>query len=195
MLSGRFEFSTHKLCKNKWIKNYTQKFWEKNHVSDFQPMLNTHISWGASIFFHLKKYMTFIKINNTLFLGIHTCGFGKYKPDIDMSKNYIILRFTMFNRLFCCSFWLFYNTKSCLSVCGETNTYSTAMSAISLKREFNYLSLWYISSADCLIRTSTTDIYVTLPPNFRQVRGYPRISGQKTPMGLNFELLTSKYVF
>ena len=24
MLSDRFEFSTHNLCKNKWIKNYTQ---------------------------------------------------------------------------------------------------------------------------------------------------------------------------
>ena len=32
MLSDRFEFSTHKLCKNKWVKNYTRKFREKNHV-------------------------------------------------------------------------------------------------------------------------------------------------------------------
>ena len=45
----------------------------------------------------------------------------------------------MLNRLFCCSFLLFYNKKSCLNVCGETTNYSTAMCDISLEREFNYL--------------------------------------------------------
>ena len=74
----------------------------------------------------------------------------------------------------------FENKKSCLSVCGETTTYSTAMCDISLEREINYLLLWYITSADWLIRISTRDVCVTLPPNFRQVRGYPHMSGQNT---------------
>ena len=39
--------------------------------------------------------------------------------------------------------------------------------------------LWYIATADWFIRTSATDVCVTLPPNFRQARGYPHISGQK----------------
>ena len=37
MLSDRFEFSTHKLYKNKWIIKYTLKFRAKFHVSDFSP--------------------------------------------------------------------------------------------------------------------------------------------------------------
>ena len=39
--------------------------------------------------------------------------------------------------------------------------------------------LWYIASADWFIRTSTTDVCVTLPHNFREAQGYPHISGQK----------------
>ena len=56
---------------------------------------------------------------------------------------------------------------------------------LSLEREFNYLLLWYIAGADWLIRTSTTDICVILPPNFRQVRVYPHINlgDQKHPWG------------
>ena len=33
------------------------------------------------------------------------------------------------------------------------------------------MCLWYIASADWLTKTSTTDVHVTLPPNFRQVCG------------------------
>ena len=56
-----------------------------------------------------------------------------------------------------------------------------------------YCNVWYIimtgielyvimvgTRADWLSKTSTTEVCVTLPPNFRQVRGYPHISGQKT---------------
>ena len=53
------------------------------------------------------------------------------------------------------------------------------MCDISLEQELNYRLLWYIASADWLIRTSTTDVCVTLPLNFKQVMGYPDISGQK----------------
>ena len=64
-----------------------------------------------------------------------------------------------------------------LSVCGETTTYSTTMCDISLEREFNYLL--YGISADWLTKTSTTDVRVTLPTNFRLVGGYPNIRGQE----------------
>ena len=46
--------------------------------------------------------------------------------------------FTMLNRLFCYSFDFFYNKKSCLSVCGGTTTYRTAMCDMLLEREFHY---------------------------------------------------------
>ena len=39
--------------------------------------------------------------------------------------------------------------------------------------------LWYIASADWFIRTSTADVCVNLPPNFKQAPGYPHMSGQK----------------
>ena len=42
----------------------------------------------------------------------------------------------------------------------ETITYCTAICEISLEREFKYLLLWYIASADWLIKTSTTDVCV-----------------------------------
>ena len=59
---------------------------------------------------------------------------------MDMSNNFIwSFPFTMLNRLFCCSFLLFYIKKSCLSVCGGATTYSTAMRDKSLEREFSYL--------------------------------------------------------
>ena len=37
MLSDIFEFSTPKLCKNKWIQNYTLKKLAKLNVPDFIP--------------------------------------------------------------------------------------------------------------------------------------------------------------
>ena len=41
MLSHRFEFTTHKLCKiDKWIKNYAQKIRGKKNVLDFSPFQN-----------------------------------------------------------------------------------------------------------------------------------------------------------
>ena len=46
---------------------------------------------------------------------------------------------TMLTSLFCCSFWLFYTKKTYLSVCGETNIYSTAMADVLIERKFNYL--------------------------------------------------------
>ena len=58
-------------------------------------------------------------------------------------------------------------------------TYSTAMYDTSLERGFIYLLLWHIASADSLIKTSTTDVCVTLPPNFKQVLRNPDLSGQK----------------
>ena len=61
--------------------------------------------------------------------------------------------------------------KPCLGICGETTTCSSAMCDISLEREFNYM-LYGMYSEDCLTKTSTTDVCVTLPPNFGQVRGY-----------------------
>ena len=54
MLSDRFEFSTHKLCKNKCVKNYTQKFREKNLVSDFSPSI-------SYTYFHVRLQYFFIK--------------------------------------------------------------------------------------------------------------------------------------
>ena len=53
------------------------------------------------------------------------------------------------------------------------------MCDISLEREFNYMLLWYIANADWFIRTSTTDVCVTLPPIFRQPREYSHIDGKK----------------
>ena len=43
---------------------------------------------------------------------------------------------------------------------GETITNSTAMCETALEREFKYLLLWYIASADWLSKTSTTDVCV-----------------------------------
>ena len=45
----------HKLCKNKWIKNYTQKILEKNHVLDISPCKKQIFSSKASICFHKKN--------------------------------------------------------------------------------------------------------------------------------------------
>ena len=39
MLSDRFDFSTHQLCKNIWITNYTPKSRAKLHVSEFSLAL------------------------------------------------------------------------------------------------------------------------------------------------------------
>ena len=55
--------------------------------------------------------------------------------------------------------------------------------------------LLYIPSAYWLIRTSTTDVYVTIPPNFVQVRGYPYISVQNIKFVPIFLLLTSHFMF
>ena len=90
----------------------------------------------------------------------------------------------MLNRLFYCQFLFFSNKISCLSVCGETTTYSTAMCDISKEREFNYL-LYGISQ----------DVCVTLPPNFRQVWGNPSIRGQNIKFIPIFSLLTSESMF
>ena len=66
MLTHRFEFSTHKLCKNKWMKNYTQLFREENMF-----LISVHAKYK---YFHvrlqyvfIKKYSTFININSTRF--------------------------------------------------------------------------------------------------------------------------------
>ena len=45
---------------------------------------------------------------------------------------------TMLTGLFRCSFCNFI-INTCLSVCGETTIYSTAMRDVLLEREFNYL--------------------------------------------------------
>ena len=39
-------------------------------------------------------------------------------------------------------------------------------------------AVWYIAFVDWLSRITTTDVYVTLTPNFWQVWGYPNIIGQ-----------------
>ena len=48
--------------------------------------------------------------------------------------------------------------------------------------------IWYIAS------TSTTDVCVTLPPNFRQVLGYPPIKGQNIKVIPIFFVNISFYV-
>ena len=53
-------------------------------------------------------------------IHIHTPGFRKYRADMNMSNNYLLLFLS-----------------SCWIVCGETTTYSTAMCDISLGRAFN----------------------------------------------------------
>ena len=55
------------------------------------------------------------------------------------------------------------------SFSSEATTYSTAMCDTPLERKLiimlliYYMLLWYIASADWFIRTSTTDVCVTLP--------------------------------
>ena len=98
------KFNTHKLWKNKVDEKNRDKKSEKKSCFTFQPMLTTHIFRKGFNILLLKKYMIFIIINNTIILGIHTSGFRKY---------------------------MFDNKKSCLSVCGETSTYSTAILAPS----------------------------------------------------------------
>ena len=53
----------------------------------------------------------------------------------------------------------------------------------------------YIASAYRLLRISTTDVCITLPPNFRQVRGYPHKSGQNIELVTIMLLLTSHLMF
>ena len=53
----------------------------------------------------------------------------------------------------------------------------------------------YIASAYRLFRISTTDVCITLPPNFRQARGYPHISGQNIKLVTIILLLTSHFMF
>ena len=68
---------------------------------------------------------------------------------MDMSNNYFfIIRFLSPFRIFCfvLHFDYFIIKKSCLSVCGETITYSSPLCDISLERLFNYLVIWYIIS-------------------------------------------------
>ena len=68
----------------------------------------------------------------------------------------------------------YFITKTCLVICGETTTIdSTAMCDVLLKREFNYLLLWYIACADWLIKTSTIDARVNPPLNYRRFGGTP----------------------
>ena len=90
MLFDIFEFTTHKLCKNKWIIKYKLKI---------QANFNVQISAQAtSTYFHerlqyssIKICMTFkkYKINNAHFKAFR--GFRKQRPDMDMSNNYDLL--------------------------------------------------------------------------------------------------------
>ena len=139
----------------------------------------------ALICFHLKKSRTFININNTHFkaytyLGSENIGQKLICLIITCFKSF---SFIMLNRLFCCSFWLFYDKISCLSVCGETTTNSTAICDISKEREFNYL---LHGIKHMLTKTSTTDVCVILPPNLR---------GQNIKLVPIFSLLTSHFMF
>ena len=47
-----------------------------------------------------------------------------------------MLFLTTLTRLFSCSFWIFYNKKTCLNVYGEKTVHSSAMGDVSLEREF-----------------------------------------------------------
>ena len=56
---------------------------------------------------------------------------------------------------------------------------------VLLGREFKKSVIWYITCADWWL-TTTTYAYVALPPNFRQVWGYPNKSGQNIKFVLFF---------
>ena len=71
-----------------------------------------------------------------------------------------------------------------MSVCGETTIYSSAMGDVLLERECTWL-----------IRIPTTDAYVTLPPNFWQVWGYPHKGSQNIKFVPIFLLVTSHFMF
>ena len=151
-------------------------------------MLNTHILMKGFDILSLKNIYDIYKYKTHSFLSIHTSEVRKYRPDMDMSnKNFSLSRFL----------------SQCWIVCFIvrfdyfiiTNAWAYVMCDIQLERKFNYLLLWYIANADWLIRTSTTDVCVTIPSHFKQVRGYSHINGQKTPMGLTFGLLASTYVY
>ena len=68
------------------------------------------------------------------FLSIRTSGFRKYRPDMRMSNNYILLnRFLAPCRIVCFVVHFDYF----IILCGETTT--SVMCDIALERYFNYL--------------------------------------------------------
>ena len=67
LLSDRFELSTPKLCKTKWITNDILRYRAKFNVSDFTQVKYEHIYKKPAIIFHETQHITFINICNTHF--------------------------------------------------------------------------------------------------------------------------------
>ena len=93
ILSERFEFSTHQLCKNKRDQKHSLNFRSKFNVSYFNPgQIRTFLKMSA-IFFCLKIYMqcAMYKSKYHSVLRIYTSGFRKHRSNIYMANNYVLL--------------------------------------------------------------------------------------------------------
>ena len=92
-LSDGFEFSTPKLCKNKWLTDYILILPNNFLFFRFQPSLNTDNFITGCYILTLKKIIMFINIYKSKYhwlLNKYISGVRKHRPHGDMSNNYVL---------------------------------------------------------------------------------------------------------
>ena len=90
-LSDLFEFSTPKLCSNKWLTNYILILPSKVQCFRFQTSLNADNFITGCYILKLKRYINMYKSKYHWVLNKYISGFRKHRPHGDMGNTYALL--------------------------------------------------------------------------------------------------------